>query len=91
MVSFCLGYWRVAGCVLQLWKLTCSRRAFKVSVGVGRLLNLFCMVELGAMFWEHLVVLEAPEPQGGPSRIIIGPSQSWMCGCSLAHGVLMSM
>ncbi len=37
-----LGYWRVAGCVLQLWKLACFRRAFMGSVGVGRLLNLFC-------------------------------------------------
>ncbi len=62
-----------------------------VSVGVGRLLHLFCMVKLGAMFWQHLVVLEAPELQGGPFRVIIGPSQSWMCGCSLAHGVLMIM
>ncbi len=34
----CLGYWRVAGCILQLWKLACSRRVFMVSVGVGRLL-----------------------------------------------------
>jgi len=32
-----------------------------VSVGVGRLLNLVCMDELGAMFWHHRVVLEAPE------------------------------
>ncbi len=61
------------------------------SVGVGRLLNLFCMVELGAIFWQHLVVLEAQEPQDGPARVIIGPSQSWMCGCSLAQWVLMSM
>ncbi len=87
----CLGYWGVAGCVLQLWRLACSRRAFMVSVGVGRLLNLFCMIELGAMFWQHRVVLEAPEPQDGSSRVISGPSQSWMCGCSLAHGVFMSM
>ncbi len=61
------------------------------SVGLGGLLNLFCMDELGAMFYQHLVVLEAPEPQGGSSRMIIGPSQSWMCGCSLVHGVFMSM
>ncbi len=87
----CFEYSRVAGCVLQVWKLACSRRAFMVSEGVGRLLNLFCMDELGAMFWKYLVVLEAPEPQGGPLRVIIGPSQSWMCGCSLAHGVLTSM
>ncbi len=70
----CLGYMRVASCVLRFWKLACSRRAFTVSVGVGRLLNLFCMVELGATFWQHLVILEAPEPQSGPSRVIIGPS-----------------
>ena len=79
------------GCVLQWLKLACYRRALMVSVGVGRLLNLCCMDELGAMFWQHLVVLEAPEPQGGPSRVIIGPCHSWMCGCSLAHGMFMSM
>jgi len=61
-----------------------------VSMGMGRLLSLVCMNELGAMFWQHRVVLEAPEPHGGPSRVIMGPSQSWMCGCSLAHGVFMS-
>ncbi len=72
----CLGYWRVAVCVLQLWKMACSRRAFMASVGVGRWLNLFYMGELGAMFWQHVVVLEAPEPQGEPFRVIIGPSQS---------------
>jgi len=38
-----------------------------VSVGVRRLLNLVCMDELEAMFWQHRVVLEAPEPHGGPS------------------------
>jgi hypothetical protein len=43
------------------------------------------------MLWQHFVVLEAPEPQGEPSRVIIGPGQSWMCGCSLAHGVFMNM
>ncbi len=32
-----LGYMRVAGCVLQLCKLACSRRVCMVSVGVGRL------------------------------------------------------
>ncbi len=53
----CLGYWGVAGCVLQLWRLACSRRAFMVSGGVGRLINLFCMVELGAMLWQLLVVI----------------------------------
>ncbi len=87
----CLGYIRIDGCVLQLWKLACSRRAFMASVGIGRLINLFCVVELGAMFWQHLVILEAPEPQSGPSRVIIGPSQSCMCGCSSAQGVLMIM
>jgi hypothetical protein len=33
----CLGHWRVAGCVLQLWKIACCMRAFMVSVGVGRM------------------------------------------------------
>ena len=37
-----------------------------VSVGVGRLLNLICVDELMAMFWQHLVILEAPDPHGGP-------------------------
>ena len=37
----CLGYWRVAGCVLQLWKLACYRRAFMVSVELGRLFFFF--------------------------------------------------
>ena len=46
------------------------------SVGVGRLLNLVCVDELGAMFWQHCVILEAPDPQGGPSRVIKGPSHS---------------
>ena len=62
-----------------------------VSVGVGRLLNLVCVGELGAMFWQHLVILEAPERHGGPSKVIMGPSSSWMCGCNLVHGVFMSM
>jgi len=60
-------------------------------VGVGRLINLVCTDELGAMFWQHRVVLEDPEPHGGPSRVIMEPSHSWMCGCSLAHGVFTSM
>jgi len=47
-----------------------------VSVGVGRLLILVCMDELGAVFWKNRVVLEALEPHGGPSRVIMGPSQS---------------
>ncbi len=47
-----LGYWRVAGCVLQLWKLACSRRAFVVSVGVWRLLIFFVW-----MSWELCFLL----------------------------------
>ena len=31
----CRGCWRIAGCVLQWWKLACYRRALMVSVGVG--------------------------------------------------------
>ena len=62
-----------------------------VSVGLGRLLNLVCMDELRAMFWQHRVVMEAPDPHGGPCRVIMGPSHFWMCGCSLAQGVFMSM
>jgi hypothetical protein len=88
---FCLECWRVAGCVLQWRKLACSRRVLMVSVGVGRLLNLVCVDELMAMFWQHLVILEAPDPHGGPFRVFMGPSQSRVCGCSLVHGVFMSM
>jgi hypothetical protein len=62
-----------------------------VSVGVGRLLNLVCVGELGAMFCQDRVVLEAPDPHGGPSRLIMETSHSWMCGCSLAQVVFMSM
>ncbi len=87
----CWGCWRVAGCVLQWRKLAFSRRVLMVSVGVGRLLNLVCVDELGAMFWQHLVILEAPDPHGGPFRVFMGPSHSRMCGCSLVHGVFMSM
>jgi hypothetical protein len=47
-----------------------------VSVGVGSLLNLVCVDELGAMFWQHLVILEAPDPHGGPFRVFMEPSHS---------------
>ena len=50
-----------------------------VSVGVGRLLNLVCLDELGSMFRHHCVILEALDPHGGPFRVIMGPSHSWMC------------
>ncbi len=57
-----------------------------VRVGVGRLLKLVCAVEIGLRFWKHLVGLRAPEPPGGPSRVIIGHSQSLVCGCFVASG-----
>ncbi len=60
-----------------------------VRSGVGRLLILVCMDELCTRFCQHRVGQCAPEPHCGPSRVIIGPSQSWMCGCSLAHGVFI--
>ena len=47
-----------------------------VSVGVGRLLNLVCVDELGAMFWQHRVIMVAPDPHGGPFRAIMGLSHS---------------
>jgi hypothetical protein len=47
-----------------------------VSVGVGRLLNLICAGELGAMFWQHRVILVAPDLHGGPFRVIMGLSHS---------------
>ncbi len=57
----------------------------------GREIAEFCfMDELCTRFWQHRVGLCAPEPHGRPFRVIIGPSQSWMCGCSLAHGVFTS-
>ncbi len=72
----CWGCWGIASCVLQWWKLACSRRSLMVSVGVGRLLNLVCVNELGAMFWQHRVILVAPDPHGGPFRVILGLSHS---------------
>ena len=62
-----------------------------VSVGVERLIHLVCVDELGAMFWQHRVILEAPDSHGGPFREIMGLSHSWMCGCSLVQGVFVSM
>ena len=62
-----------------------------VSVGVGRLLNVSCVDELGAMFWQHRIFLVAPDPHGGPFRVFMGLSISCMCGCSLLHGVFVSM
>ena len=41
---------------------------------MGRLLNLVCVDELGGMVWQHRVILEAPDPHGGPFRVIMGPS-----------------
>ncbi len=59
-----------------------------VGMGVGRLLKLICAVELGvSRFWKHLVGLCAPEPHGGPSGVIIGPSQSLVCGCCVVSRV----
>ncbi len=49
-IVVCWGCWRIASCVLQWLKLACSRRSLMVSVGEGRLLNLVCVDELGAMF-----------------------------------------
>ena len=72
----CWGCWVIVDCVLQWWKLTCSRRSLMVSMGVGRLLNLVCVDELGAMFWQHRVILVAPDPHGGPFRVIMGLSHS---------------
>ncbi len=58
-----------------------------VRVGVGRLSNLVCAVEFGVRFCKHLVGLCAPEPHGGPSRVIIGPNQSLVCQCCVKCGV----
>jgi hypothetical protein len=58
----CWGCWGIDGCVLQWWKLACSRRSLMVSVGLGRLLNLVCVDELGAMFWQHRVIFGGSGP-----------------------------
>ena len=63
-VVVCWKCWGIAGCVLRWWKLACSRRSLMVSMGVGRLLNLVCVDELGAMFWQHRDILDAPDPHG---------------------------
>ncbi len=47
-----------------------------VSVGVGRLLNLVCVDELGPMFWQHRVIPVAPDPHGEPFRVIMGLGHS---------------
>jgi hypothetical protein len=47
-----------------------------VSMGVGGMLNLVFVDELGAKLWQHRILLEAQEPHCGPSRVIMGPSQS---------------
>ena len=67
----CWRCWEISGCVLLWWSLACSRRSLMASVGVGRLLNLICVDELGAMFWQHHVILVAPDPHGGPLRVIM--------------------
>ena len=43
---------------------------------MGRLLNLVCVDALGAVFWQHRVLLVAPDPHGGPFRVIMGLSHS---------------
>ncbi len=87
----CWGGWGISSCVLQWWKLACSRRSLMVSVGVGRLLHLVCADELRAMFWQYRVILMAPDPHGGRFRVIMGLGHSCMCGCSLLHEVFVSM
>ena len=46
------------------------------------------MVSLGV---GRLLKLVCVDPHGGPFRAIMGLSHSWMCGCSLVHGVFVSM
>ncbi len=42
-----------------------------MSVGVGRLLNLFCVVELGAVLWQHPLpcAFEKKAPRDGFTRV----------------------
>ncbi len=79
----------MVGCVLHWWKFACVRRELMVRVGAGKLLNLFCAAEFGVRFWKHLVGLCAPEPHGGPSRVIIGPSPFVVCGSCVKCGVFI--
>ena len=62
-----------------------------VSVRAGSWLKLFCRLSLGARFWHILVSLKAPEPQGGPSSVMAGPSSFCIAGCLFGLGVLASM
>ncbi len=48
-------------------------RLLMVRLGAGSWLNLSCSILLGARFWHILLSMWAPEPQGGPSRVIAGP------------------
>ena len=58
-----------------------------VGVGIGSLLNFFCIVSLGAKFCHIRVPLWAPEPQGGPSIVMAGPSPSCIIeGCLFGLG-----
>ncbi len=65
-------------------------RLLMVRLGAGSWLTLFCSISLGARFWQILVSLWAPEPQGGPSRVIAGPSLCCIIRWLIRLGVLAS-
>ncbi len=65
-------------------------RLLMVRLGAGSWLNLFCSISLVARFRHILVSLWAPEPHGGPSRIIAGPSFCCILGWLSGLGVLAS-
>ena len=62
-----------------------------VRMGVRSWSNLFCIVELRAKVWHVCASRWAPEPQGGQSNMILGPSQCCIKGRCLSLGVLASM
>ena len=62
-----------------------------VSMGIGSWLKLFCILSSGDRFWHIRVSLQATEPQGGPSRVMVGPSPSCIEVCLFGLGVLANM
>ena len=82
---------RVLGCVFQCWMLALMSRLLMMSVGIGSLLKLFCIVSLGVRFWHIRVSMWTPEPQGGAYKVMARPSSSCIKGCFLGLGVLANM
>ncbi len=63
-----------------------------VRMGVGSCLVKVGVYEwVGSYDWAVTRLYVSSGTTGGGSREIIGPSQSWMYGCRLAHGVFVIM